>query len=82
MGWNLNRAMSQVLGILRERFISSNATPDSSSCVRINHRGEITVAEEDKIVSLFPDWIRVEFYEEEFECSDEKGEGFWKAKEK
>ena len=84
MGWDLNKIMSQVVEILGDKFISYYTTPDSSSCVRINHTGEISVSAEEKIVGLFPDWIRVEFYtqgEDDPNIEYEKKGELWVVKE-
>lgn len=61
MGWNLNKSLSLIQGLLGERFDSFHCTPDSSSSIVIVHNAEITENEEDKITNCFPDWIRVEF---------------------
>ena len=61
MGWNLNRIISAVSTILGERFININIASDSNSSVEIVYMDELMLEEEDKITSLFPDWLRVQF---------------------
>ena len=61
MGWSLNKIASDVSVILGDRFVNINTTSYSNSSVEIVFKDKITPEEEDKIVGLFPDWIRVQF---------------------
>lgn len=61
MGWNLRRAMSIIAEIAGDRFVTYYSTPDSHSAIGILLKAELTVEEENAIVGLFPDYIRVEF---------------------
>ena len=61
MGWDLNKIFSEIKEILGDRFISYYATLDSTSSIRIFFVDSLAIEEEEKIVGLFPDLIRVEF---------------------
>ena len=64
MGWDiddiiLNRVMGE---ILKDRYAGCEYSMASSfSPVIIRHRGKMTIEERQKIVSLFPEFIRIEF---------------------
>ena len=61
MGWNLSKAIGEVSRILGDRLASFSYTPDSTSGIGITFKGNLTEEEEEKIVSVFPEWIRVMF---------------------
>ena len=71
MGWNINRAIEMVYSILGNKVVAFSYTPDSNSAIDILFRGDITAEEEDKVVSLFPVWIRIEFKVAQWELMQE-----------
>lgn len=61
MGWCANLIMIEIGKILGDRFIKYYSTADSMSAFWIVVNDMITKEEMDKITSLFPKEIRVEF---------------------